>query len=286
MRFGWNAHEASARMLATAKIAAVLFLVVYSIIYWTEPFSDLWNIILTNAFLIIASACTAAIATLIWKRYDPSDAPRSIWLYFMFGLWLWVAAEITWGYLNVTQGEVPEGPADVLWIISYFFFGQALLSQYRIIVRPTKRKLYSRVIIAILLLLALYLLIYGALMPASEATSKLDAAINSFYPAADLLLAAVAFWLTRNFRGGAFSRPWLGLLAFSFADLLYAWIEISGLYSWSVNQANLLSTLTDVAYLGAYLVLGFGILSQWTFLKYGLRSPTMPRPKPEPTPEA
>jgi hypothetical protein len=77
--------------------------------------------------------------------------------------------------------------------------------------------------------------------------------------------------------GGALARPWLGLLAFSFADLLYAWIEISGLYSWSVDQANLLSTVTDIVYLGAYLVLGFGVLSQWAFLKYGLRAPTPQR---------
>jgi hypothetical protein len=72
--------------------------------------------------------------------------------------------------------------------------------------------------------------------------------------------------------GGAFSRPWLGLLAFAFADFLYAWAEISGVYSWGINQANLLSTITDVAYLGAYLILGLGVLSHWVFLRYGLRS--------------
>lgn len=273
MRFGWNAKETSARILVVAIFAALIFITVYTIIYWVEPFSNIWNTILSNLFLVAASLFAAMTATMIWKHYDQSDAPRRVWSQFAIGLWLWVVAEFIWSYLNVTQGEVPEGPADVFWIVSYFFLGQALLSQYQIIVRPSSRELWSRISIAILLLLALYLLIYGALSSASGTTSNFGAVINSFYPAADLLLALVALWLTRNFMGGAFSRPWLGLLAFSFADLLYAWLEISGLYAWSVNQANLLSTITDITYLGAYLVLGLGVLSQWVFLKYGLRSP-------------
>ncbi len=131
--------------------------------------------------------------------------------------------------------------------------------------------------IAILCLLTLNLLIYRALTSNGQAVGVFDAALNSFYPAADLVLALLALWLVNHFTGGAFSRPWLGLLAFAFADLLYAWIEISGLYSWSVDQSNLLSTAADVVYLGAYLLLGLGILSHWVFLKYGLRSPTVPR---------
>ena len=273
MRFGWNANETSAHIRGLTKTAVLIFIAVYTLIYLTEPFSEIWNTILADLFLVIAASFAAALATMIWARYDPTDTPRRVWGNFSVGLWLWAVGELIWGYLNVTQGEVPEGIADVFWIASYFFLGQALLCQYQIVVRPNTRELWRRGFVAILFLLALYLLIYGILSPASAATSKLDAAINSFYPAADLLLALVALWLARNFVGGAFSRPWLGLLAFAFADLMYAWIEISGLYAWSVNEANLLSTITDVAYLGAYLVLGLGILSHWVFLKYGLRSP-------------
>lgn len=277
MRLGRSPNETLARILVVAKIAALLFLAGYALLYWFEPFSDLWNTILSNLFLVTASSFAAVIAATIWMRYHASDAPRRVWGPFAIGLWLWAIAELIWGYLNVTQGEVPEGPADVFWIASYVFFGQALLAQYQIVVRPSARELWIRIAIALLALLGLYLLIFGALSPVTRGASKFDAAINSIYPAADLLLAVVALWLTRNFKGGAFARPWLGLLAFSFADLLYAWIESSGLYSWSVNQASLVSSLTDIAYLGAYLILGLGILSQWAFLTYGLRSPTIPR---------
>jgi len=162
-------------------------------------------------------------------------------------------------------------------VAAYFFFGQALFCQYRILSHGSSQELWRRVLVAILFLFTLNLLIYGVLTSGGGTVGKFDAALNSFYPAADLLLALVALWLASHFSGGAFSRPWLGLLAFAFVDLLYAWIEISGSYSWSVNQTNLLTTITDVAYFGAYLVLGLGVLSHWVFLNYGLRSTTEAR---------
>jgi hypothetical protein len=276
MRFGWNSNLTSARLLGAAIVVAVLFLGVYAIFYWFQPFSDIWNVILTDSFLVVASAGSAMIATLILKRYDRADAPRTIWVYFAIGLWFWTLAELVWGYLNVTRGEVPEGISDLFWISGYVFFAQALFVQYRILSHPNRRET-SRLALAVTLILAvLYILIYGVLTSGIGKPGNFGTAINAFYPAADLLLALVAFWLARHFMGGAFARPWFGLLAFLFADLLYAWIEFSGLYSWSVNQANLLSAMTDIAYLAAYLIFSLSILSQWAFLKYGMRSPTAP----------
>jgi hypothetical protein len=273
MQLEWSAKETSVRIRGMAKIAALVFIAVYAVIYMWAPFSDVWNTILANLLLVIASSLTAVVATMIWTHYEPSDTPRHIWSYFAIGLWLWAVAELIWGYLNITRGEVPEGLADVFWVAAYLFFALALLLQYRILAQPSKQKLLGRVSFAILFLIVLYFLLY-LLTTGGDVQSGWGAAVNSFYPVADLFLALIALWLVRNFQGGAFSRPWLGLLAFSFTDLLYAWIEISGIYSWSVNQANLWSALFDIAYVGAYLVLGLGILSQWAFLKYGLRSPT------------
>src|SRR5690349_4048772 len=116
MRFGWNANVTSARMFWSAKAAAILVLAVYAVIYLVEPFSDRWNTILTDSFLVVAAACTALIATLIWTRYERSDAPRRIWVKFAFGLWLWAIAEFLWGYINVTKGEVVKGIPDLFWL--------------------------------------------------------------------------------------------------------------------------------------------------------------------------
>jgi hypothetical protein len=226
---------------------------------------------------VVASATNAIIATLIWKRYDPVDAPRRIWVQLAIGLWLWSAAELIWGYLNVTQGEVPEGIADVFWISGYFFFAYALFVQYRILAHPTRAEIGRLTLAVILSLVVLYALIYSIFTAAIGEPVNMGTAINAFYPAGDFLLALVAVWLARHFRGGAFARPWWGFLAFSLADWLYAWIEMSGLYSWSVDHANILSTITDVVYLSAYLVFSLRILSQWALLKDGLRSASAPR---------
>lgn len=272
MRFGWSSSEASKRAMWMAGAFSLIFILFYTAIYWFQPFSEFWNNFFSNFFSPVASFLGAMFASLIWARYEASDAPRRIWGPFAVGLWLWLAAEVTWGYLNMTVGEVPIGPPDVLWSVAYIFLGQALLHQYKILAKPTSRELRLRVLMVILSMLALTLLIYGVFISGTETPEKLIAAVNSFYPAADLVLAVVAVRLAHNFRGGAFSRPWLGLLAFTFADLLYAWLDASGMYSWSLEQGNLLTTVADVAYLGAYLVLGLGVLYQWLFLRYGLRS--------------
>ncbi|RPI94920.1 MAG: hypothetical protein EHM40_05005 [Chloroflexi bacterium] len=274
MRLEWSAKETSVRTRGAAKIAALVLIAMDAIIYVTEPFSEIWNDILAKLLLVVAASFAAAVATLVWARYEKTDEPRRIWSWFAVGLWLWVAAELIWGYANFSQGKVSEGIADVFWVAAYLFFGQALLIQYRILVQPSKRGLWGRVVVAILFLFVLYMLLYSLLTSGVDAQSQYSASVNLFYPVADLFLASIALWLARHFRGGAFSRPWLGLLAFSFTDLFFAWLEISGIYSWSVDQANLWSALFDITYLGAYLILGLGLLSQWVFLKYGLRSPT------------
>lgn len=272
MRFGWSSKESSKRVMQVAGLFSLVFILVYSAIYWFQPFSEFWNNFFSNLFSPVASFMGAMFATLIWAGYEKTDAPRTIWGPFAVGLWLWFAAEITWGYLNMTVGEVPIGLPDVFWIVAYLFLGQALVHQYKILTQPTARELQLRMLMVMLSVLALTLLIYGVFLSGTETSEKLIAAVNSFYPAADLILAVIALWLARNFMGGAFSRPWLGLLAFTFADLMYAWLDASGMYTWSLEQGNLLTTVADVAYLGAYLILGLGVFYQWLFLRYGLRS--------------
>lgn len=273
MRFGWSAKHASIRLYWLAISASVLLVVFYVYIYWFEPFSEFWNNFSSNFFLVLASFLAALTATLIWRHYDRTDGPRTVWGPFAVSVWLWFLGELTWGYLNMTAGDVPVGLPDVFWVSSYFTFGLALLNQYGIVYQPDKRSLARVTWIAVIALFAFTLLIYSVFILATDGATKFDVAVNSFYPAGDLLLAVIALGLARHFAGGAFARPWLGLLVFTFSDLLYAWLEASGTYAWSVNEGNLLSTVSDVAYLAAYLVLFIGVLYQWLFLKYGMLSP-------------
>lgn len=268
MRFGWNAIETSFRVRGMAKIAAILLVVVYTVLYVKEPLPGVWNDIVLYLILMIAAAFAATVAMLIWLRYEPTETPRHIWRYFTIGLWLWVAAEFTYAYFDITQDEVMIGLQDVFWVTAYVFFAHALGVQYRVLAQPSKRELVNRILIVVALLIGLYAVVYHLLSVGADPANRINTIVNSFYPVGDFFLAAVAIWLVRHFGGGAFARPWMGLLAFSFTDLLYAWIEASGLY-----EQGIWATLFDTTYLGAYLILGLGLLSLWTFLKYGLRSP-------------
>jgi hypothetical protein len=270
MRLGWSPKQSSQRILRVAGILFLALLLFYIVVYCYQPFSDFWNNFFANVVPQVASLIAAVFATLIWNLYDRQDAPRRVWSWFAVAMWMWFGAEVAWGYLNIMAGEVSLGLSDVLWITSYLFLGLALIQQFRILAEPRSMMLWTGIAIGAAALVGLTAGIHRMITAAAATQPTLDVIVNSFYPAADLILAVIALWLAHNFMGGAFSRPWIGLLVFSFADLLFAWLEASGMYAWSLEQGNLLTTLADVAYLASYLVLGWGVLSMWLFLKYGL----------------
>src|SRR5512141_2499358 len=137
MRFGWSSKASFHRVLWLAGILSLIYVLVYFVVYWYQPFSEYWNNLLSNLFTQFASLIAAVLAIMIWSMYDKSDAPRSVWGYFAVGLCLWFAGEVTWGYLNMTVGEVPIGLQDVFSSVSFFFFGHALVGQYRILRQPS-----------------------------------------------------------------------------------------------------------------------------------------------------
>ena len=277
MRLGWSVGQSSSRMKWLAIITFIVLIAVYTYIYFIQPFSSFWNDLLSNVLSEIAALASALAATMVWAYYDKSDSPRRIWSYFAFGLWLWFAGELAWGYLNMTVGEVATGIPDFFWIIAYFFIGQSLLQQYRILFRPTLRELFGRALAMIVSVFALTSLVFLFFKPIAESSSLLETIVNAFYPSADLVLALAALWLARRFQGGALGRPWIGLLVFTFSDWMNAWLQLSGAYAWSLEQGNLLSTFSDILYVVAYLALAYGAFSKWLFLKYGLRPSTQIR---------
>jgi len=277
MRLGWSAGQSTSRMKWLAIITFIVLVAVYTYIYFIQPFSSFWNDLASNVLSEIASLASAVAATMVWAYYEKSDSPRRVWSYFAFGLWLWFAGELAWGYLNMTVGEVAIGVPDFFWIIAYFFIGQALLEQYRILFRPTMRELFGRAVVIAVSVFALTLLVFLLFKPIAESSSLLETIVNAFYPSADLVLALAALWLARSFQGGALGHPWIGLLVFTFSDWMNAWLQLSGIYAWSLEQGNLLSTFSDILYIVAYLVLAYGAFSKWLFLKYGLRPSTETR---------
>jgi hypothetical protein len=249
---------------------AVLLTAAYVWLYIEQPFSNLWNTILSDSFTAVAAALSAIWATMVWQTYEKDDAPRRIWRWFAIALWLWTIAEIVWGTINsVTLSDVPVGWADIFWIIAYGFFGAALYVQYRILFQfetsaGIRQVAFLVVAVAIGTAILTYVLIQYANKPLG-----LDPIVNGFYPVGDLVIGLAALRVVHRFRWGALSFAWLGLFVFSLSDFLYAWLTLSGAYAWSVQQGNILSTISDVTYLVAYLIVALGCYAQWLLLHHG-----------------
>lgn len=261
---------ASVHFFWLATVTAIMLVFAYSYIYLVEPFSAFGNDLAANVLTVFSALMSAVVATLVWSRYDRADAPRRVWACLAFALWLWLVAEVIWAFYNMTVGEVEIGLPDVFWLLAYGFFAAALINQYMIVRQPTFRLLLSRLVFTTLGVLLLAGLLFVLLTRIAQRASELPALIMAFYPVGDLAIAVGALWLARKFQGGALARPWVALLVFTVADMLYAWLDFSGTYSWSLQEGNFLSTLADVLYFTAYLVMALGAFTQWLFLKYGL----------------
>jgi hypothetical protein len=248
--------------------SAVSLVVLYAFIYFFEPFPGSGNDLASNLLTVFSSLASAVAATMIWAFYDKADAPRHVWERFAIGLWLWCLAEAIWAFLNMRDGEVNIGWADFFWVLAYGFMFGALFQQHRILSfenPETTRKWMAWMSVPFALLAVLLVLILiNFFFPLDFITNL----VNGFYPLGDLLVGLLALWLIRSFQGGTFVRPWVSLIIFAVADFLYFVLEYTGVYSWSVESSNILSSLTDILYFAAYLAITVGILGQWLSLRY------------------
>jgi len=249
---------------------AVLLVILYAFIYLFEPFPSSGNNLASNLLTVFSSLASAVAATMVWAFYDKADAPRHIWDRFSIGLWLWFVAEAIWAFLNIRYGEVDIGLADFFWVLAYGFMFGALIQQLKILSfenskTTNKQMVWMGVIFALLTGLLLLILI-NFFYPLDFITNL----VNGFYPLGDLLIGLLALWLVRSFQGGIFVRPWVSLILFAVTDFLYFVSEYSGVYSWGVENANLITSMTDILYFAAYLAISVGIFGQWLSLRYSL----------------
>jgi hypothetical protein len=253
----------------------------YAEIYIAAPFSDDVNNFLSNAFTVLAAFLSALIATLVWQRYEKTEPLRRIWRWMSIGLWLWTLAEAIWAYyfiMNLDANKI--GPQDALWTIGFIFFGLSLYAQFMLLFRPDPAVARRRVVFALVGFFGLTILAIFLYSFFSHNAIMLDTVVNIFYPCADLAVGVAALWLARSFRNGSLAYAWLGLFVFTLSDLLYAWLELSGVYEKSVEQGNYLSAVSDITYVLAYLIVALGCFTQWLLINYGpifRREPNEPK---------
>ena len=239
----------------------------YIFVYQTAPFEVAINDTLLNLMITFASLFAAIVATVIFFHYHPEDRPRIVWLNLALGCWFWFLAEAIWTAIYFVLGVVPTpSAADVGWVIGFIFFTIAIYHQYILILPAWKNR-----IMIIAFGSWAFVLIVPWLVLSIMRIFTLEDCINYFYPLADLGIGIAGLMLVYFFRGGLLMRPWLGMVVFGISDFFYAWAEQTGVYTWSVENNNLLTLAIDSSYLAAYLILGLGFLSHWILINYGLR---------------
>ncbi len=255
--------------IAIALGVVAVFLFVF--FYIADPFPPGMTDLVTTGMTTFAALIAAVVSSLVWRRYGKKSAPRRVWLPFSIALWLWFIAEAIFFYRYAIDGDYVFSPADFFWVVAYLFFAVALFHQYAIIYRP--RRIVGVAYFVLAFLAAALLTYLYALWLASLSDGKMDleTVVNAIYVVGDFSLALGALLLVAIFRDGAMGRAWLGLVAFTFSDLLYSLLEALGLYSWRLNQGDTLTLLSDSTYFAAYLIVAFGCYLQWILLSYGPR---------------
>lgn len=249
-------------------VLAAVLLGGYIYIYQTYPFEGAWNDIILSTITALSAAFAAVVATLAFFQYDKDDQPRIVWKNLMAACWLWFLGEVIWGYYYVVFGEVSLSIADVSWVLGFVFFTLALYHQYSLIA-PSKKIYYRNVAVGSWIVT---LLIPFAIIPFLASEWDVQTYVDFWYPFADLAVGIAGIMLMFKFQGGTLMRPWIGLVVFAFADILYAWAEQSGLYEWSSQNNSLLTLFIDSSYLAAYLILALGFVGHLLLLRYGLTS--------------
>lgn len=253
----------------TAVLMVFLLFGLFASFYVPELYSADWPDLASGVLTVLVAILSAVAATLLWVKHDRADAPRRIWLFYSIALWLWTLAEVIWFILNMLFDDVPMGWPDVFWIAAYPSFVFALLWQFRLLFHFSLRKLVPRLLATMLLFAAVLYLAAWLLAWGAGVDFGLDTLLLTFYPLGDVLIVGGILWLVAIFRNGKLGRPWYGMALFVVADLLYAWIEIRDMYAYSIDPTNILSTISDLVYIAAYLVIALGCFSQWLLLIYG-----------------
>lgn len=251
--------------LRHAYIFSAVLVFAYIVVYQFPPFKEPWNDIILNFLTAVSAVFSAVIGSFIFLYYEKDDAPRLVWKNLMIGCWLWFLAEVIWGYMAMTHGEVPIGIIDVCWVLGFIFFTLALYHQYSLI-SPSKKNLHRNVSIGVWIIVGLIPLAIAYFANAMDIKTY----INYFYPFADVAVGIAGIMLIFTFRGGSLVYPWIGLVVFGITDFMYAWAEQTGIYSWSAENGNLLTLVIDSSYIAAYLILALGFLGHWLLIRYGI----------------
>ncbi len=175
---------------------------------------------------------------------------------------LWALGETAWGVLYASGLETDPSIADVFWLLGDVVFLYTLLGALRWYPRISStaiRRARWGILLVIFALSGAFVLWPIAQEFTPEAWLKTLWALA--YPLFDTALLVAVVTLTIQMRRGQLWRPWLlialSVVAASFADLLYTYLDWNDLYY--AETTGLLSRVTDWLFLLDYILYGWGM---------------------------
>jgi hypothetical protein len=188
------------------------------------------------------------------------------WLLIGLGVASFGIGDVVWSVIEVGQGrEVPyPGAPDIFYVLMYPLIALGLLvvvRSYRQLV-DVRRPALQAGVFGVALCALLY---FAFLRPyvLSQDLSAGEAALNAFYPLADVAFAltpaVVVAMIVSRLGGGRLAWPWwaviCGVVAFALGDIGYAYLSARGLYA--------SGSLTDVAWSFAAVAIAVGASIAW-----------------------
>ncbi len=254
------------RSWRTATLIGVL-LVGYLILYVWQPGGPAALLWLTHIAFTMCAALAASLALLVTHMFEPGVSARRVWLFFGAGMTALAVSELLWIVYTLLGQPIPyPSIVDVSWGIGFILVLASLVLQYRAlrvqINRRTKRVVLA-IYLGVLFVISVITLNYILANPGEVAVMQL--LISAYYVIGDLGVAFLATLTLVYFGTGLVGRPWrymlISILAFAVGGLAYSYGTWTNTY---VTGSNLLSAVSDLGYLTAYLLAVAGGYSQLT----------------------
>jgi len=246
----------SMRLWILGGILLLLNVVMYATQWGGETVLTYFSNILAIVFALLATFCLFMAV----RSFKENDFTKKAWTVLFAGILIYSVAELIYAILELgyqlDMNEAFPTLADYFWTIAYIPVVGGLLmmlSGYKKSGFPMGNPSIYITISAAALFMAV-LIIYYMLIPIiiDTETSIWAKFFYLFYPIGDVIVvipAVILMYITSLFGKGILSRPWkylaIGFICFTVADLLFAYLDWSGLY----GSGNFIDLLFNAGYL-------------------------------------
>jgi hypothetical protein len=258
------------RLISAAIVGVLAVYIAWAV--W-QPGGSAVLLFVTHVLFAVCAWLAAILALRASRMFEPGVSSRYVWVLFGAGMTALAISESLWIAYHVAGQPIPyPSLVDIVWGIGFVPILASLVLQYRALhVQLSRRQrvlmlaAYLGVLFSVLLLSLEYILS----QPGEVVIMQL--LIGAYYLIGNLGVAFIAVLSLVYLGGGLVARPWIylvsSILMFAVGGLAFSYGTWTGTYA---TGANLLSVVSDVAYLAGYLLAAAGGYSQLTLRLSGV----------------